>query len=245
MINSVRNTVLAYINKDNRGYVTPEQFNLFAKQAQMDIFEQYFYNYNNTLVKQNARQSGSGLADLAKRQSEVIDTFSTLAILTPSTSLNYYYPGQNPLNPNESDYYLIDRITYDTRIEVERVSHNKILNLLNSNITAPSLSYPVYTMSDDGIQVYPLSIPSAVPLAALEIQYIRYPRDPKWTWDILANGEPLFNQGATDYQDFELPLSDEPMLVNKILQYAGISIREGEVIQTAKADEIQDKQEKQ
>ena len=242
MINSVRNTVLAYINKDNRGYVTPEQFNLFAKQAQMDIFEQYFYNYNNTLVKQNARQSGSGLADLAKRQSEVIDTFSTSSVLAPNALLlNYYYPGQNPNDLTEGAFYLIDRITYNTNIEAERVSHNKILNLLNSNLTAPTASYPVYTMDDTGIQVYPLSINGGL----LSVQYIRYPKDPKWTWTTLSAGEPLFNQGAPDYQDFELPLSDEPMLVNKILQYAGISIREGEVIQTAKADEIQDKQEKQ
>jgi hypothetical protein len=49
----------------------------------------------------------------------------------------------------------------------------------------------------------------------------------------------------SDYQDFELPFSDEPALVNKILQYAGISIREGEVVESAKADEVLDKQEKQ
>jgi hypothetical protein len=242
MINSVRNTVLAYINKDNRGYVTPEQFNLFAKQAQIDIFEQYFYNYNNTLVKQNNRQSGSGLADIAKRQSEVIDMFSSSSTLAfNSLGLYYYYPGQNPNDLTEGAFYLIDRITYNNNAEVERVSHNKILNLLNSNLTAPTASYPVYTMDDTGIQVYPLAINGNL----LLIQYIRYPKDPKWTWTTLTGGEPLFDQGALDYQDFELPLSDEPMLVNKILQYAGISIREGEVIQTAKADEIQDKQEKQ
>jgi hypothetical protein len=59
--------------------------------------------------------------------------------------------------------------------------------------------------------------------------YVRYPKDPKWTYN-LVSGEPLFNQGAIDYQDFELPLTDEPTLVAKILQFAGMSIREIEAL---------------
>jgi hypothetical protein len=46
-------------------------------------------------------------------------------------------------------------------------------------------------------------------------------------------------------QDFELPLSDFSGLVVKILQYAGVSIREMEVVQAAKSEEIQDSQQKQ
>jgi hypothetical protein len=47
----------------------------------------------------------------------------------------------------------------------------------------------------------------------------------------LANGEPIFNQSQLDYQDFEVPLEDEIKLVSKILQYAGMSIREIEAVQ--------------
>jgi hypothetical protein len=53
----------------------------------------------------------------------------------------------------------------------------------------------------------------------------------------LSNGEPIFNQSQPDYQDFELPIEDEPRLVAKILQYAGISIREAEVFQFGKIEE--------
>ena len=68
-------------------------------------------------------------------------------------------------------------------------------------------------------------------------QYVRYPFDPKWTYITLANGEPVFNQSSTDYQDFELPIDDEPRLVYRILQMAGMSIREGDVYQYANAEE--------
>ena len=66
MINSVRNTVLAIANKNNYGYVSPQDFNLYAQQAQMDLFEDYFYQYNSWITKQNQRVSGTGYADIVK-----------------------------------------------------------------------------------------------------------------------------------------------------------------------------------
>ena len=45
-IDTVYQRVLALANKEQRGYITPQEFNLFADQAQMDIFEQYFYDIN-------------------------------------------------------------------------------------------------------------------------------------------------------------------------------------------------------
>ena len=45
-VDTVYQRVLAILNKEQRGYVTPEEFNLFANQAQLDIFEQYFYDIN-------------------------------------------------------------------------------------------------------------------------------------------------------------------------------------------------------
>ena len=64
MINNVRNTVLAIANKNNYGYVSPQDFNLYAQQAQMDLFEDYFYQYNSWIIKQNQRVSGTGYADI-------------------------------------------------------------------------------------------------------------------------------------------------------------------------------------
>ena len=55
MIDAVRNTVLAILNKNNYGYLSPSDFNLYAKQAQLEVFENYFYTYNNQLNLENAR----------------------------------------------------------------------------------------------------------------------------------------------------------------------------------------------
>ena len=45
-IDTVYQRVLALANKEQRGYITPQEFNLFADQAQIEIFEQYFYDLN-------------------------------------------------------------------------------------------------------------------------------------------------------------------------------------------------------
>lgn len=45
-IDTVYQTVLAIANKEQRGYLTPQEFNLMASRAQREIFEQYFYDIN-------------------------------------------------------------------------------------------------------------------------------------------------------------------------------------------------------
>lgn len=230
MINDVRNIVLSILNKENRGYVTPMEFNLYAKQAQLDIFENYTFLYSNAINKQNARMHGEGYSDIPKNIGEVIDSFSERA------SLNYFNPYFTP----PVDYYFLEKLLYNNSKEVEKVSHRKINYLLNSNLTAPTTAYPVYTLENDGIIVYPTIITTNV-----TAQYIRYPKDPNWTYSSINNGDPVFNPSVSGYQDFELPNSDFANLVVKILYYSGVQIREEQVAQAAKGEEIQDAQQKQ
>lgn len=218
MINTVRNTVMAILNKDNNGYITPDEFNLFAKQAQLEIFEQYFYDYTNWVNKRNARLANDGYSDIQKNIAETIDEFSTSAALV--------YSGGSQSFALPSDWYYVNVVLYGTK-EIEFVAQNKINNLLNSNITAPTTAYPAYYQKGDDIKVYPTTIQTGV-----SAMYVRYPLDPKWTYTVVG-GSPIFNQSAVDYQDFELPQSAQNDLVFKILSYAGVNIREAEVVQFA------------
>jgi hypothetical protein len=232
MINDVRNTVLSIISKDNRGFITPLEFNQFAKQAQLEIFGQYMFNYSNAINKQNARMHGEGYTDIPKNMGEVIDSFSVLTALG-------YNAGTNKFNL-PVDYFFLEKVIYNNSKEVEKVSHRKILNLVNSNLTAPSTAYPVYTMDENGILVYPTTITTNV-----TSQYLRYPRDPQWTYTVNGLGDPFFNPNDSNYVDFELPLDDFANLVIKILEYSGISIGDKDIVSAAKAEEVQDIQQKQ
>jgi len=237
MINSVRNTVLSVLNKNNYGYISPSDFNLFAKQAQLDIFEDYFYQYNYQINKENARQSGTGYADITKGYSEVIDSFSVTANLAHIATNTFSVPTELT---TDSDYYLINKVLFvdgTSLKEMEQVSHSKITMLLNSLYTAPSTTFPAFTIEESTLTAYPDTIDE---YEDVKCQYIRYPEDPKWTYLSLTGGEPAFDSTASDYQDFELPLDDEPDLIMKILQYAGMSIREIAAVQFAQGAENKD-----
>jgi hypothetical protein len=311
MINSVRNTVLSILNKNNYGYVSPSDFNLFAKQAQMDIFEDYFYQYNYQIQKENARQSGTGYADIKKGYEEVIEMFSETKYLTHNVNNTFYLPAQLYTG---DDYYLINKVLgFETTVtsgtstavlansledsganfisdgvqvgdivfnlrpvaptfatvtqvlsgnvlvlssdiftvnasgyivfkpkqnELEKVTQGKITMLNNSLLTAPTRTFPAYTQEGDLLTAYPSTLTEGV-----LCNYIRYPKDPKWTYQSLTGGEPVFDSSQSDYQDFELPNDDEPSLIMKILQYAGMSIREIQAVQFAQAQDQEDTQE--
>lgn len=226
MINSVRETVHDFLEKNNRGWLKPERFNNYAYLAQLEIFESYFYDYARWLSLQTKGRTGSMYANIPQQLRQKLDiflkddvamTYSTDRFVTPADTyrvLDLYYNGE-----------FIDEVT------VRR------LRLLNkSNLTTPTEDYPVFVRDEDDYKVYPVSINSNVTCS-----YIRTPAVPKWTYNVIS-GNPVFNQSKSDYQDFEIHPSDEPRLVVKILGYAGLSIREADVIQYAESNEAQKKQ---
>jgi len=297
MINSVRNTVLSVINKNNYGYITPADFNLFAKQAQMEIYEEYYSSYNKTINMENARMSGTDYADIKQPVAETLESFlvtdflsniggNIFSVPTINTVGNSYYyilkvlcylklitSGSNTsvvvneLNDSSATFiadgigtdYIVSNLDTgevatvvsvtsatsmtlskdiflssgdDYKIfspavkEADKVSVGKITMLNASNLTQPSEMYLSYTLEGENIKIYPKIVDTSGQVQAI---YFRFPKDPKWTYLTLGNGEPMFDQSQPDYQDFELPLEDEYKLVMKILQYSGISIREQEV----------------
>ena len=137
----------------------------------------------------------------------------------------------NIFTASPDGYAVIDASEYK---EAEKVNHSKITMLRSSLLTAPSLTFPAYTIQNGYITVYPESLST---FGQIEAQYFRFPKDPKWTYVTLTNGEPVFDQSQPDYQDFELPPEDEYKLIVKILQYCGVSIRENEVVSFGMAQE--------
>jgi hypothetical protein len=112
--------------------------------------------------------------------------------------------------------------------------------MLNSSLlTSPSTTFPAYVQEASELTVFPNTFSNVNDIQA---QFIRYPLDPKWTYVTLYGGEPLFDQTQADYQDFELPIDDSNNLVAKILQYAGISIREADVFQFGQLEDQQQNQ---
>ncbi len=235
-INDVRETVLAICNKNNYGYISPDDFNLYAKQAQLDIFNEYMNQYNYYVNLENNHTSGSDLADLAESAREEIEMFISGATLVFSSTSGVYSVFTAP-----SNWYHINTITYEVQadvfVEVAKGSRLDITRLVNSNLTAPTETYPMYVMGENNsIAIVPNSIGNT---ANVECVYVRYPVDPYWDYQNLVNGEPIFDPTSPDTQDFEVSEDEESRLVDKILEKAGLSIREPEIYKTAAVNDNQ------
>jgi len=234
-INDVRETVLAICNKNNYGYISPDDFNLYAKQAQLDIFNEYMNQYNYYINLENQHTSGSDLADLAEGVREEIEMFITGGALTyvaPSTVGDYSVFNFAP----SVNWYHINLLTYTggtKDVEVSKGSRLDITRLQNSNLTQPTTTYPMYVMGEsDSFAIAPSSI-----ISDIECVYMRYPVDPYWDYQNLVNGEPIQNVAGT--VDFEVSEEEESRLVDKILEKAGLSIREPEVYKAAQMNDNQ------
>ena len=81
MINHVRNTVLTVLNKENRGFITPAQFNSYAKHAQQLLFNQYLSEYSRMLTAKNARQISSEFMDREEILMKRLQAFTLFIVI--------------------------------------------------------------------------------------------------------------------------------------------------------------------
>jgi hypothetical protein len=75
-VNTVYTTVLSVLNKEQRGYITPDEFNKLATQVQLEIFEKYFEDLNQQL---RVPQTDSEYANRQKNIDNCISIFKTIA----------------------------------------------------------------------------------------------------------------------------------------------------------------------
>jgi len=242
-IDTVYQRVLALANKEQRGYITPQEFNLFANQAQMDIFEQYFYDINQ---RERIPGNTNSYADISTLLEEKIDLF------LKSFSASGDGGGKNIFHL-PADYYKLSEVRYVSkdsygvteRVEVERVTA-KHFNLVRiSPLTAPTPQRPIYYQKDTRIIMAPSFGSPGFIVNTANIHYIRKPEKVNWTY-VVVGEKALSNPGAGDYQNFELHPSEETKLVIKILALAGITLKDPGLYQIAAAEDNKStQQEKQ
>ena len=219
-IDTVYQKVLMFANKEQRGYITPQEFNLFADQAQVEIFEQYFYD-----IDFHAKRIGNSTeySDLIHNINEKVTIFEKTAPLAGG-------------NLNAIDLYRLGTVS-SGNVEVEQVQQNEILYLLSSPLTQPTSSRPVYVRNDTTIQIYPTTITSGT------YTYVRKPTKPNWSY-VVVNSKAMYDNSQAVH--FELHQSEESELVYKILKFAGVSMKRSELVQIAQgAESLQVGQEKQ
>jgi hypothetical protein len=217
-VNQVYKAVLVVLQQEKRGVLTPTEFNKIATQAQQEIFTEYFDELNQLLRQP---QTSLAYADRYALLDEKISLFKTTDTLTINAS-KVNVPSQ---------VQELGTVVYNNR-EVQRIQKYEVYTTNISPLTAPTSFYPVYTYEDGIIELYPTLTGS------LTLNFLKFPADVKWGF-IIDNELGNYIYEPNNSVDFEIHKSDQPLLIDKILGYAGVMSRDQLALQLSASKEQQ------
>jgi len=241
-VDTVYKTVLLILNKEQRGYMTPDEFNRVSTQVQLDVFEQYFDDLNQQL---RVPQSDYDYSDRQMSIDEKMSPFKTSGTCVYSGSkFNFpvveagggtvIYDGSEPTG-SQVAFHSLGTVLYTPLTgfptEIQRLARNEFYNIQQSPLTASTKDFPTYLYEGGKLTVSPSSIQSEV-----SISFLRKPKNVIWGYNLGNLGQYVYS--SADSQNFELNTGEQVNVITRILFYSGVIIRDPQVIQVA-ASEIQ------
>tara|TARA_R110001592_G_scaffold22776_2_gene90219 strand:- start:7711 stop:8388 length:678 start_codon:yes stop_codon:yes gene_type:complete len=220
-VNTVYQTVLLILNKEQRGYITPDEFNKTATQVQLQIFQNYFEDLNQA---SRVPQNDMDYADRVLGIDEKISLFRRSKTVNRAVDIG-------------SDVYRVGTVTFQEK-ELQRVQRNDYYNIIKSPLTKPTTQFPIYLFQNNQILSQP---ETANPLS---LDFVTRPSDVVWNFTKDQNTQILIynSNGSTDFQ---LDQTEQTEVILRILAYAGIVIRDPQIVQAAsqavQAEEVNSK----
>jgi hypothetical protein len=184
-VNEVYKTTLLILNKEQRGYVTPNEFNKIATQVQLQVFENYAEELNQQL---RIPQADADYSDRVMNTDEKLSIFKSFGdatydnVVTPTT----------PYYTLPSDLYRLGTVVYtglnNSEVELQRLQRHDFYNIQKSLLTASTKYFPTYLYENERIYVKPDSINSRV-----SVNYLRKPTDPRWGYSVGTLGQYIYD----------------------------------------------------
>lgn len=230
-VQSVYRTVKNLANKDQKGFVSPEVFNSFAKIAQLNIYNELFEDI--VIGKKLRRQNVDGPAhnSIVTRAKVDLSSLASTEKLQKNTDTGVF---NKPLDFSVIISCSLTGIRGKAKTRVDILHEEEKLNhLLSSNLSAPTSNCPVALVSDD-IEVFPTSV------SRIELTYYRVPKTPSYQISTLqVGGQTIeaFNEEAS--QDFELPRHYEQELTAEIAKMIGVNLRDKDIYTHGTTEEAQ------
>jgi hypothetical protein len=223
-IDTVYQRVLAIVNKEQRGYITPLEFNLLANQAQMEIFEQYFYDLDQFKRRPTDDGTMSDTIELIKRK---LTDFTTVENLINSGKTF-------PANYRTGKVFARHNSEW---VEAKKVdSFNDIHRISSSHFHQQGLGKnPIYCESPNSSEDIIVANATTYPVSLVKVEVIRRPKKVEWGYDVV-NERAMYNVVRSN--DFELHDSEETNLVLKILELSGIIVNKPGLVQIADQEQI-------
>ena len=202
--------------KDNRGGISPTEFNLVAPICQIEAINDRLTN----IKKINGRlmpQYGY------KANRKIISELRLLLVgpveLTVNSQLISNYP---------DDYFYPDSMHTDDYKRIEMIESDEYPDFKTSLIFPPDADHPVAVFYGDYILIDPS-------VSAVMFTYIKYPADPLWAYTGTTN--PVYDAGNS--VDFLGDRSFHLDICRRILKYMGVNLDSQMVTEFAKLEENQ------
>tara|TARA_R110000822_G_scaffold139159_5_gene276724 strand:+ start:559 stop:1314 length:756 start_codon:yes stop_codon:yes gene_type:complete len=244
-VDNVYKTVLLILNKEQRGYMTPDEFNKIGAQVQNEIFEGYFNDMNQYLRQP---QTDFDYSDRAEYMDEKIAQFKKEGTGTHTSGGIFTLP---------TDIYRLGSVTYTggtNDIELQKVGRKEFYNIQASKLTAASEAMPIFLQEDNSITTHTkiIVLPSTIG-SGINVQYLRKPTtgSPTWAYTVDDTSQGYIYAGTstgstvtptTGVVDFDLHASEQHEVIKRILLYAGVVIKDPIVLQTMTSELAKDKQ---
>ena len=217
-VNTVYQRVLAITNKEQRGYITPQEFNTLANQAQLDIFEQYFYDINQFGRIPGNDTEYSDMLDILEEKISIFE--KTNQTVTSGTTL-------------PADLYRLGSVVFNGA-EAESITQKDYVYITQSKLRTPSNDFPIYIRDNSGVKVYGANTSGAIEqkTSGVTCNYMKVPTEVAWASN---SNTGLYDAGNST--NFELHESEETELVIKILAMAGIILRDNSLYGIASGED--------
>jgi hypothetical protein len=221
-VNQVYKSVLVVLQQEKRGVLTPTEFNKIATQAQQEIFTEYFDELNQLLRQP---QTSLAYADRYALLDEKISLFKRNEVVNFNADTTVI---DVPTNVQE-----LGTVIYNDR-EVQRIQEYEVYTTNISPLTKPTEFYPVYKYENEKLTLYPDDLIGT----GVTLNFLKFPDDVKWGFTIDNElGNYIYNPNNS--VDFEIHKSDQPLLIDKILGYAGVMSRDQLALQLSASKEQQ------
>ena len=217
--------------------MTPTEFNSVATQVQLEIFEKYFDDLNQQL---RVPQADTDYADRQENIDEKLAIFKTFgdAIYTTVGGLSYFVLPELDAYGSFVEFSRIGNVLYNDEKVVQRLDRHEFYYANQSKLTKPSTINPAYLYENQKLFIKPTSI-----VDRIKVDYIRKPNNIVWAFDVGGLGQ--YQHVPENSVNFELHESEQSEVILKVLLYAGIVIRDPQIVQAAaaqvQADEVNKK----
>jgi len=189
-VNTVYQTVLLILNKEQRGYMTPLEFNKIGTQAQLEIFETYFESLNQQI---RIPQTNTDYADRVLNLDEKISIFKTTGVPT-YTAPSFSLPSESGLaQSTETIVTQAGTVAYTFQTITANELSNGTVQVFFDGVLQPTTAYTIngiiITLANAPVNVPPVTPASVFVVVTLD--------------DFYRLGTVSYQIGALDTQELE------------------------------------------